>query len=104
MPPIVSTVGAVWGSPFAIASAGKAPANDALMIGKALLDYGPGGFVVPFEVISLLLLAAMLGGIVIARKTPPTGQPFTSGGDLPGEAEVYHPLSQRDDETGGRAS
>ena len=95
---------AVWVGPFTVDPAGKAPANDALAIGKALLDAGPGGYVAPFEVISLLLLAAMLGGIVIARKTPPPDQPFTSGGDLPGETDVYRPLSQRDDETGGRAS
>ena len=91
-------------SPFAVNTAGKSPDNDALAIGKALLNAGPGGYVAPFEVISLLLLAAMLGGIVIARKTPPPDQPFTSGGDLPGETDVYRPLSQRDDETGGRAS
>ncbi len=95
---------ALCASPFAVDTAGKSSANDALDIGKALLDMGPGGYVAPFEVISLLLLAAMIGGIVIARKTPPPDQPFTSGGDLPGETDVYSPLSQRDDETGGRAS
>lgn len=43
-------------------------------IGKALLNYGEGGFVLPFEVISVLLLAAMIGAIVIAkrRKMPET--------------------------------
>ncbi len=96
--------GAVWVSPFAVDGSGKTPPNDALSIGKALLDTGPGGYVAPFEVISLLLLAAMIGGIVIARKTPPPHQPFTSGGDLPGETDVYTPLSQRDTEPGGRAS
>jgi NADH-quinone oxidoreductase subunit J len=95
---------AVWVSPFAVDAAGKTPDNDALSIGRALLDPGPGGYVAPFEVISLLLLAAMLGGIVIARKTPPPDQPFTSGGDLPGETDVYSPLSQRDSQPGGRAS
>ncbi len=95
---------AVWVSPFAAAAAGKPTSNDALSIGTALLDQGPGGYVAPFEVISLLLLAAMLGGIVIARKTPPPDQPFTSGGDLPGETDVYRPLGQRDAEPGGRAS
>ncbi len=93
---------AVWVSPFAVNAAGKPTSNDALSIGKALLDPGPGGYVAPFEVISLLLLAAMIGGIVIARKTPPPDQPFTSGGDLPGETDVYSPLSQRDTDSGGR--
>lgn len=37
-------------------------------IGKALLDLGEHGFVVPFEVISLLLLSVFVGSIVIARK------------------------------------
>lgn len=37
-------------------------------IGRALLDTGPKGFVVPFEVISLLLLAVLIAGVVIARK------------------------------------
>ncbi len=36
-------------------------------IGEKLLSYGEGGFVLPFEVISLLLLAAMIGAIVIAK-------------------------------------
>jgi NADH-quinone oxidoreductase subunit J len=36
-------------------------------IGEKLLSYGEGGFVLPFEVISVLLLAAMIGAIVIAK-------------------------------------
>ena len=101
---LVLSASAVWVSPFAESSSGKTPVNDALSIGRALLDQGPGGYVAPFEVVSLLLLAAMIGGIVIARKTPPPHQPFTSGGDLPGETDVYSPLSQREPKRGGRAS
>jgi NADH-quinone oxidoreductase subunit J len=37
-------------------------------IGHKLLSYGAGGFILPFEVISVLLLAAMIGAIVIAKK------------------------------------
>jgi NADH-quinone oxidoreductase subunit J len=37
-------------------------------IGKAMLSYGKGGYVLPFEVITILLLAAMFGAIVIAKK------------------------------------
>ncbi|HNQ83934.1 MAG TPA: NADH-quinone oxidoreductase subunit J [Bacteroidales bacterium] len=37
-------------------------------IGKSLMDFGEEGFVLPFEVISILLLAAMIGAIVIAKK------------------------------------
>jgi NADH-quinone oxidoreductase subunit J len=45
------------------------PASDTEMIGQALLGTGADGYALPFEVISLLLLTAMVGGIVIARKT-----------------------------------
>lgn len=37
-------------------------------IGTALTATGHGGFVLPFEVTSVLLLACMIGAIVIARK------------------------------------
>ncbi len=36
-------------------------------VGNKLLHYEEGGFILPFEVISVLLLAAMIGGIVIAK-------------------------------------
>jgi NADH-quinone oxidoreductase subunit J len=37
------------------------------VIGKQLLSTGQGGYVLPFEVISILLLAAMVGAIAIAK-------------------------------------
>ncbi len=37
-------------------------------LGLRLLDPGPNGFLVPFELISVLLLAAMVGAIAIARQ------------------------------------
>ena len=37
-------------------------------IGRTLLNYGDGGYILPFEVISVLLLAAMIGAIIIAKK------------------------------------
>lgn len=42
-------------------------------IGRGLLSYEAGGFILPFEVISVLLLAAMIGAIIIAiaRKKQP---------------------------------
>jgi NADH-quinone oxidoreductase subunit J len=40
-------------------------------IGSQLLDTRDHGFVLPFEVISILLLAAMIGCIVLAIKTKP---------------------------------
>ena len=41
---------------------------DMKIIGRSLLNYGDNGYVLPFEVISILLLAAMIGAIVIAKK------------------------------------
>jgi NADH-quinone oxidoreductase subunit J len=38
-------------------------------IGRSFLSYGENGYILPFEVISVLLLAAMIGAIVIAKKT-----------------------------------
>ena len=37
-------------------------------IGHALMSSGKYGYILPFEVISLLLLACIVGGIMIARK------------------------------------
>jgi NADH-quinone oxidoreductase subunit J len=37
-------------------------------VGRALVSYGRDGFALPFEVISILLLAAMVGAIVLAKK------------------------------------
>lgn len=40
-------------------------------LGLRLLDPGPGGFLIPFELVSVLLLAAMVGAIAIARPSGP---------------------------------
>jgi NADH-quinone oxidoreductase subunit J len=40
-------------------------------IGSQMLNTSSGGFALPFEVVSMLLLAAMVGCIVIAMKSPP---------------------------------
>lgn len=37
-------------------------------IGESLINYGDNGYALPFEVISILLLAAMIAAIVIAKK------------------------------------
>ena len=44
---------------------------DMHLIGKSLLSVGYDGYVLPFEVISILLLAAMVAAIVIAKKGGP---------------------------------
>ena len=41
---------------------------DVQTIGHALMSSGKYGYILPFEVISLLLLACIVGGILIARK------------------------------------
>jgi NADH-quinone oxidoreductase subunit J len=52
---------------------GPGPGVDASVrnIGAQLLSTSEHGYVLPFEVISILLLAAMIGCIVIAMKTKP---------------------------------
>jgi NADH-quinone oxidoreductase subunit J len=37
-------------------------------VGNALISYNRNGFALPFEVISILLLAALIGAIIVARK------------------------------------
>jgi NADH-quinone oxidoreductase subunit J len=44
-------------------------------IGEQMLDTKQYGFVLPFEVVSMLLLAAMIGCIVIAMRSAPKGKP-----------------------------
>ena len=41
--------------------------SDLNTLGTRLLSSGDGGFLLPFELISILLLAAMIGGIIIAK-------------------------------------
>ncbi|NDP26594.1 MAG: NADH-quinone oxidoreductase subunit J [Flavobacterium sp.] len=45
----------------------NATTTDVADIGRGLLSYGEGGFILPFEVISILLLAAMIGAIIIGK-------------------------------------
>ncbi len=51
-----------------IANTEPALQQDVKEIGRALVSYKRDGFALPFEVISILLLAAMIGAIVVARK------------------------------------
>ncbi len=94
---LVMSSAVFFSSPFQADTSGAQVTDDTVAIGRSLLDYGPKGYVLPFEIISLLLLAAAIGGIVIARKIPAPSQPFTSGGDLPGEADFTQPRSQREE-------
>jgi NADH-quinone oxidoreductase subunit J len=55
-------------------SATEAAAKEINMgvIGKSLLSYSDDGYILPFEVISILLLAAMIAAIIIAKRTKTT--------------------------------
>ena len=55
----------IYAHPF-VAAQTAVPTTTAA-IGMKLLSYGDGGFILPFEVISVLLLAAMIGAIAIAK-------------------------------------
>lgn len=44
--------------------------SEVSQVGRQLLDYGAEGYVLPFEIISLLLLSVLIGGIIVARKPP----------------------------------
>ena len=42
--------------------------SDVRTIGTQLINFGNDGYALPFEVISILLLAAMIGAIIVAKK------------------------------------
>lgn len=42
--------------------------QDVKEIGRQLLNIGEGGYILPFEVISILLLASMIAAIVVAKR------------------------------------
>ena len=54
--------------PFTARTTQEAP-FDIEAIGFKILSYGEYGYVLPFEVISVLLLAAMVAAIIIAKKS-----------------------------------
>jgi len=53
----------LWGTPFRVSQA-NAPADVSHALGTALMTK----YVLPFEVVSVLLLAALVGAVVIAKK------------------------------------
>jgi NADH-quinone oxidoreductase subunit J len=48
--------------------ASNAERTDVKVIGRALLSTEKYGYALPFEVISILLLASMVGAIILAKK------------------------------------
>lgn len=71
--PVIATVGTALLALYAIYSYSginavkEASVTTVEQVGEKLLSYDAGGYVLPFEVISILLLAAMIGAIVIAK-------------------------------------
>ena len=62
-----ATVWSIFSFPFE--GTVNPPLNvDMHLIGRQLVEKGANGYALPFEVISVLLLAAMIGSIVIAKK------------------------------------
>lgn len=49
-------------------SLGNTERTNVQIIGESLISYGRYGYALPFEVISILLIAAMIGAIVLAKK------------------------------------
>lgn len=63
-------VGVLWTHGF-VAEALSKPSEDVITmetIGRQMLDTGKGGYLLPFEAVSVLLLACIVAGLVIARK------------------------------------
>lgn len=61
------SIAALANTPFVMDTADSIPASVTYALGEMILDTGSSGYVLAFEVISLLLLAAVIGAIVIAR-------------------------------------
>ena len=62
------TLSVIWAHPFTVAE-NSARSTEVRYIGTGMLSYGDGGYILPFEVISILLLAAMIGAIIVAKGT-----------------------------------
>jgi NADH-quinone oxidoreductase subunit J len=51
-----------------VKSPGEPVSTDVQNVGRHLVSYGDNGYALPFEVISILLLAALIGAIIVARR------------------------------------
>ena len=61
------TLWAIFTYPFPETGTSTYTSIEVADIGKILLNYEDGGFILPFEVISVLLVAVMIGSIVVAK-------------------------------------
>lgn len=62
------TLSVIWSHPFAVPENSTKP-TEVADIGRGMLSYGEGGYILPFEVITVLLLAVMIGAIIVAKGT-----------------------------------
>lgn len=60
------TLSVIWSHSFPNPPAG-AQATEVASIGKGMLSYGEGGYILPFEVITVLLLAVIIGAIIVSK-------------------------------------
>jgi NADH-quinone oxidoreductase subunit J len=60
--------GPLLGTPWPIAQEGPGAREYAIEVGQAFMNPGLDGYLLPFEVASVLLLVALVGAIVIARE------------------------------------
>lgn len=74
-------------------------------IGEELISLDKNGYALPFEVVSILLLAAMIGCIVIATRTPPEQPKEEAETKRKEEIKVIVPKEEKilviQEETGG---
>jgi NADH-quinone oxidoreductase subunit J len=61
------TIAALYASSFKLSNAPQ-PEDEVAAVGRQLLSNDAGGYIVAFELISLLLLAALIGSIVVAKR------------------------------------
>lgn len=61
------TLWAILTYPFPVTDTSTYSSIEVADIGRILLSYEDGGFILPFEVISVLLVAVMIGAIVVAK-------------------------------------
>lgn len=103
---IFSVIAAVFGFAFTYnlidnyvfpASSAKPFVVSVSELGTQMLSTSEHGYILPFEVVSMLLLAAMIGCIVISMKTPEQNPPDTkaiteeASGDIPPSSVVVIP-------------
>jgi len=64
----IMTIVTIMQHPFPQQVMAGSERTDIRVIAKSLIGTGKFGYALPFEVISILLLAAMVGAIILAKK------------------------------------